>query len=121
MYHFIGIKGAGMSSLAVIMKQLGYDVEGNNTQITNKNISKVDIRFINSAGGKFGTDRYDLETIQEFDPNGHYDSIPLLMNGDIERHILDNWDKQKSYYIIQDQPLPLNVSMITLVREDNLV
>ncbi|MBO4516730.1 hypothetical protein J5751_04870 [bacterium] len=100
---------------------LGYDVEGNNTQITNKNISKVDIRFINSAGGKFGTDRYDLETIQEFDPNGHYDSIPLLMNGDIERHILDNWDKQKAYYIIQDQPLPLNVNMITLVREDNLV
>lgn len=28
MYHFIGIKGAGMSSLAVIMKQLGYSVEG---------------------------------------------------------------------------------------------
>ena len=28
MYHFIGIKGAGMSSLAVIMKQLGYDVQG---------------------------------------------------------------------------------------------
>ena len=24
MYHFIGIKGAGMSSLAVIMKQLPY-------------------------------------------------------------------------------------------------
>lgn len=28
MYHFIGIKGAGMSSLAVMMKQLGYDVCG---------------------------------------------------------------------------------------------
>lgn len=28
MYHFIGIKGAGMSSLAVIMKQLGYPVKG---------------------------------------------------------------------------------------------
>ena len=28
MYHFIGIKGAGMSSLAVIMKQLGYEVQG---------------------------------------------------------------------------------------------
>ena len=27
-YHFIGIKGAGMSSLAVILKQLGYDVQG---------------------------------------------------------------------------------------------
>ncbi len=28
MYHFIGIKGAGMSSLAVILKQLGYEVKG---------------------------------------------------------------------------------------------
>ena len=28
MYHFIGIKGAGMSSLALIMKQLGYQVKG---------------------------------------------------------------------------------------------
>ena len=28
MYHFIGIKGAGMSALAVILKQLGYEVQG---------------------------------------------------------------------------------------------
>lgn len=28
MYHFIGIKGAGMSALAVILKQLGYSVKG---------------------------------------------------------------------------------------------
>ena len=28
MYHFVGIKGAGMSSLAQIMKKLGYEVQG---------------------------------------------------------------------------------------------
>lgn len=28
MYHFIGIKGSGMSSLAIVMKKLGYDVCG---------------------------------------------------------------------------------------------
>lgn len=28
MYHFIGIKGAGMSALAVILKQLGHSVKG---------------------------------------------------------------------------------------------
>jgi UDP-N-acetylmuramate--alanine ligase len=28
MYHFIGIKGSGMSALAIIMKRLGYDVQG---------------------------------------------------------------------------------------------
>ena len=28
MYHFIGIKGTGMSALAIILKQLGNDVDG---------------------------------------------------------------------------------------------
>lgn len=32
MYHFIGIKGAGMSSLAIIMKQLGYQVKGSDLE-----------------------------------------------------------------------------------------
>ena len=32
MYHFIGIKGAGMSSLAVILKQLGYSVQGSDVE-----------------------------------------------------------------------------------------
>jgi len=32
MYHFIGIKGAGMSSLAVILKQLGNQVQGSDVE-----------------------------------------------------------------------------------------
>lgn len=32
MYHFIGIKGAGMSSLAQIMKRLGYEVQGSDVE-----------------------------------------------------------------------------------------
>lgn len=40
MYHFIGIKGAGMSSLAVILKQLGYEVKG----------SDLDKHFFTEAG-----------------------------------------------------------------------
>ena len=32
MYHFIGIKGAGMASLAQIMKQLGYEVQGSDLE-----------------------------------------------------------------------------------------
>ena len=40
MYHFIGIKGAGMSALAVILKQLGYEVKG----------SDLDKHFFTEAG-----------------------------------------------------------------------
>ena len=32
MYHFIGIKGAGMSSLANIMHDLGYSVQGSDVE-----------------------------------------------------------------------------------------
>ena len=32
MYHFIGIKGAGMSALAVILKNLGYEVKGSDLE-----------------------------------------------------------------------------------------
>lgn len=99
---------------------LGYDINGSNTQITNKNISKVNIRFLNSAGGKCGTDRYDLKKIQQFNPDGYYDNIPLLMNGDVEINIEDNWDKTKSFYMVQEEPLPFNISMLTITRDDNL-
>ena len=40
MYHFVGIKGAGMSSLAQIMKELGYNVQG----------SDVDKHFFTEQG-----------------------------------------------------------------------
>ena len=32
MYHFIGIKGTGMSSLALVMHSLGYDVQGSDRE-----------------------------------------------------------------------------------------
>ena len=32
MYHFIGIKGSGMASLAVILYDLGYDVNGSDIE-----------------------------------------------------------------------------------------
>lgn len=49
MYHFIGIKGAGMSSLAVIMKQLGYQVQGSDIEkhfFTEEELIKNNIKFM---------------------------------------------------------------------------
>ena len=49
MYHFIGIKGAGMSSLAVIMKQLGYEVQGSDVDkhyFTESELIKNNIKFL---------------------------------------------------------------------------
>ena len=42
MYHFIGIKGSGMSALAIIMKKLEYDVQG--SDYTKKYFTEKDLR-----------------------------------------------------------------------------
>ena len=58
MYHFIGIKGAGMSSLAVIMKQLGENVQGSDLDkhfFTEAELIKNNIEFF----------PYDENNIQE--------------------------------------------------------
>lgn len=49
MYHFIGIKGSGMSALAVIMKQLGYNVQGSDYKkhyFTEENLIKNKIKIL---------------------------------------------------------------------------
>ena len=48
MYYFIGIKGTGMSALAVILKQLGYTVSGSDLEkhfFTESELIKNDIPF----------------------------------------------------------------------------
>lgn len=50
MHHFIGIKGSGMSGLAIIMKKLGYDVEGSDYEkhyFTEENLIKNNIKILN--------------------------------------------------------------------------
>ena len=49
MYHFIGIKGSGMSGLAIIMKQLGYKVQGSDYEkhcFTEENLIKNKIKIL---------------------------------------------------------------------------
>ena len=49
MYHFVGIKGSGMSSLAQIMYNLGYEVEGSDVEkhfFTEDNLRKLNIPIL---------------------------------------------------------------------------
>ena len=49
MYHFIGIKGSGMSALACLMKQLGYNVQGSDYEkhfFTEEELIKNNIRIL---------------------------------------------------------------------------
>ncbi len=49
MYHFVGIKGSGMSSLSQIMHDLGYEVEGSDVEkhfFTEDNLRKLNIPIL---------------------------------------------------------------------------
>ena len=49
MYYFIGIKGSGMSALAIILKNLGYNVIGSDVEnhfFTEEGLVENDIKFL---------------------------------------------------------------------------
>lgn len=48
-FHFIGIKGSGMSALAILLKKLGHDVQGSDTSdfiFTQNNLKKEKIKIL---------------------------------------------------------------------------
>ena len=82
MYHFIGIKGAGMSSLAGIMKDLGYSVKGSdvgkhffteeglikrNIEFTEYNENNIDKDMIIIKGASITDDNVELIKARKLD------------------------------------------------------
>ena len=82
MYHFIGIKGAGMSALAVILKQLGQDVQGsdlpkhffteaelikNNIKMMPYDESNIKDNLIIVKGASITEDNVELKKARELD------------------------------------------------------
>lgn len=91
---------------------LGFPIQGVNTQTTMKNLVRVGVRFISSAGGQIGTTLYRMKNIQEYDPSGYYDLPPLPMDGDKFVNYNDTFNTEKCLYIKQDKPLPLKITSI---------
>lgn len=107
----IGLKYTGMlksSNLGINLAN-----QGTQTFTGNKNIYKMEFMFSFSGGGKVGQSLYHLEDIQNFNPNGLYDSPALLMDSsDITVLLNGTYEKEKHYYIVQDKPLPMQIDMI---------
>ena len=91
---------------------LGIYANGKNYQTTRKRISEFVLRFSYSAGGKIGTDIYSLQDIQYFSIAGFLDLPPLPMDGDEKRTIPDTVSEKKEIFVVQDLPLPFNLTMI---------
>ena len=96
---------------------LGFQVQGENTQATMKTITQVGLRVVNSAGGKFGTNRYDLEPVQELDEGDLNYLPPPLMNQTKFLDNLDESERDKNFYIVQDVPLPFQLTSTIIEAE----
>lgn len=69
MYHFIGIKGTGMSALAIILKQLGNDVDG----------SDIDKHFFTEVGLIENNIKFFV-----YDENNINDNMIIIKGGSIK-------------------------------------
>ena len=104
----IGLKYKGMLK----SMNLGIQAQTGQTYTKNKNIISMILKLNFSAGGKVGTSLYNLEDVQAFDPDGLFDLPPLAMDTDKKILCEDKYEKEKHYYIVQDQPLPFRISMV---------
>lgn len=93
---------------------LGFVVQGQNTQTTVKNVNRVGIRCVASAGGKVGTDRYHLEDVQLLSQRDLNYLPPLPVDGTQYVDYTDDAEEDKYLYAVQDQPLPFQIAAIML-------
>ena len=91
---------------------LGSFAEGVNYQTVGKRISEFILRFVNSCGGKVGTELDALQEVQYFAPQGFMDLPPLPMDGDEKRPVADDMYNYKAIFVMQDKPLPMNLTVI---------
>lgn len=93
---------------------LGFVAEGRNTQATMKALYRAGIRCVASAGGKFGTDLYDLEPVQELDEGNLNYLPPLILDGTKFVDISDDHAEDKYAYFVQDLPLPFTLTAMMI-------
>ncbi|MBR5202085.1 MAG: hypothetical protein IKW45_02365, partial [Clostridia bacterium] len=104
----IGLKYKGILK----SPNLGMVLQGGETYTSMKSIYKIGLILSFSAGGKVGDSLYDLENVQDFNPEGLFDVPPVPMDTLQEINISSNFDRTKHYYIVQDKPLPFHIASI---------
>jgi hypothetical protein len=93
---------------------LGFAIQGVNTQKNIKSVFQAGIRLIDSAGGLIGTTRYRMTPIQELTERDLNYLPPLVVDQTKLITYSDDADINKALYIIQDKPLPMKVADIII-------
>jgi hypothetical protein len=86
---------------------LGFQLQGDNTQITQKVINRVGMRLCDTSGGRFGTSRYRLDPVQKLTQTDLNYLPPKPINETVFVDYLDDHKVDKGYVVVQDVPLPM--------------
>ena len=93
---------------------LGFQINAENTQTTMKAITRVGVRAVASAGGKIGSTLYRLQPVQELSQNDINYLPPLPIDGTKYITYVDDNEKDKVFFVVQDIPLPFVVTSVML-------
>lgn len=85
---------------------IGFQIQGQNTQVTLKEISKVSLRCVNSLGLKVGSSLYDLQEVQLRSQNDLNYLPPSPIDGTQDIDVDGDSKEDFFFYAVQDQPLP---------------
>ena len=93
---------------------LGFQIKGENTQTTMKAISRVGFRAVSSAGGMVGSSLYNLEPVQQLSQADLNYLPPLPIDGTKYVDYVDQNERDKYFYIVQSEPLPLRLTSVMI-------
>ena len=94
---------------------LGFQIQLENTQITEKAVYEIYLRTGGTAGGLVGTSLYAMSKVQRWKSGELINYLPPLpIDGTIQVDVTDISEQDKYIYIVQDKPLPMNVAALML-------
>jgi len=92
------------------------------SQAKNKVVTKLNLRFLRTVGGKAGVANKNGDNLgmlsfrTQSDP---MDAPPPLYTGDKELRVATGWTKDCRLVVVQDQPLPMTLLMMVPVVTSN--
>lgn len=93
---------------------LGFQIQGINTQRMMKAISEFGVRCVATAGLEVGSSLYHLEPVQELTQNDINYLPPLPIDGTKFVSFSDDNERDKFFYIVQEDPLPATVAAVII-------
>jgi len=82
-----------------------------------KSVNKVNLMFRNTLGVSYGTDPYDMQRIGFRTGPQYTDRPTFLFNGVKESPGFDNYDEQRTMWIVQTVPYPCTLMSMILDME----